>query len=143
MGPFQNNRHTAQSWRDRWVKYVSHYNRPESGDEAPPSPPHSPGPVTKRANQSAQRTTLRPKVPAEHTSISRRNAEPGVSAAAATRPYVAKSARGLHFTEEEKFLLKNSYDDIMNIDEDLVIDAWTTWAIEASISTHVSAQSLY
>lgn len=50
--PFQYNHHSAQSWRDRWIKYVSSRPRPNLPQEDPQpdagmrgSPGHRPGSV--------------------------------------------------------------------------------------------------
>ena len=40
----------------------------------------------------------------------------------------AKPTAGRHFTEEDTELLDNSYEDILNLAEDQIIDAWMTWA---------------
>jgi hypothetical protein len=45
-------------------------------------------------------------------------------------PFVAKSSGGNNFSNEEKQLLLNGYDAIMNIDEDQAINAWAAWAVE-------------
>jgi hypothetical protein len=34
----------------------------------------------------------------------------------------------MDFSQEDIQLLHNVYDDIMNLDEDQVIDAWAAWA---------------
>jgi hypothetical protein len=51
------------------------------------------------------------------------------------RPYVAKSAGGTKFTNEEIKLLEKNGDAIMNLDEDKTINAWIAWAAEASFPT--------
>jgi len=45
------------------------------------------------------------------------------------QPLVEKSKGGNHFTESEKELLMDVYDDIMDLDEDKIIDAWSAWAV--------------
>ena len=45
---------------------------------------------------------------------------------------VGKSTGGTNFTEEETHELLNAYDDILNLDEDQIIDAWIAFAAEVS-----------
>jgi hypothetical protein len=47
-------------------------------------------------------------------------------------PFVAKPKGGTDFTEEETNELKGLYNDIVNIDENRMIDAWTTYAAKVS-----------
>jgi hypothetical protein len=49
-----------------------------------------------------------------------------------TRPYLAKSAGGTKFTDEEIQSLFEEGADILNLDEDQTINAWIAWAVEAS-----------
>lgn len=53
------------------------------------------------------------------------------------RSYITKSHGGMDFTHEEIGLLLEEATDIINLDEDQTIDAWITWAVNASFSTHV------
>jgi hypothetical protein len=39
-----------------------------------------------------------------------------------------KPTAGKHFTEEDTELLDDAYEDILNLAEDQIIDAWVTWA---------------
>jgi hypothetical protein len=43
------------------------------------------------------------------------------------------TSSGQPFTEEDCDLLWDEYEDIMNIDETLFIDAWEAWAEKVSI----------
>jgi hypothetical protein len=52
-------------------------------------------------------------------------------------PFIAKtveSAGGSIFTEEETEALLEVYDDILNLREDAIIDAWMTWASAVRIA---------
>jgi hypothetical protein len=52
-------------------------------------------------------------------------------------PFVAKtaeSAGGNIFTDEETEALLEVYDDILNLREDAIIDAWMTWASAVRIA---------
>jgi hypothetical protein len=49
------------------------------------------------------------------------------------RPFVGKSKGGNHFTKSEKELLMDAYDDIMDLDDDKIIDAWSAWAVTVSL----------
>jgi hypothetical protein len=53
-----------------------------------------------------------------------------VPASSSPNPWVAKSARGMDFDTEEIQLLVDAYDDIINIHEDMAIDAWAAWSVE-------------
>ncbi|KAL9012911.1 MAG: hypothetical protein Q9173_002352 [Seirophora scorigena] len=60
--PIQNPRHTFQSWRDRWVKYLK--DRPRSAfisQEAPPTPPAEPSVDAKASSKPATPQQARPK----------------------------------------------------------------------------------
>ena len=39
-----------------------------------------------------------------------------------------KPTAGNSFTDEDTELLEASYEDILNLDENQIIDAWVTWA---------------
>jgi hypothetical protein len=39
-----------------------------------------------------------------------------------------KPTAGKHFTDKDTELLDDAYEDILNLDEDHIIDAWMTWA---------------
>ena len=54
------------------------------------------------------------------------------SKAGDTRLFVAKSAGGTEFIDEEIQLLFENGADIMNLNEDQTINAWIAWAAEAS-----------
>jgi hypothetical protein len=59
-------------------------------------------------------------------------------------PFVAKtaeSAGGNIFTEKETEALLEVYDDILNLREDAIIDAWMTWASAVRISVLPSHSS--
>ena len=50
------------------------------------------------------------------------------------QPLVGKSKGGDRFTKSEKELLINAYDEIMNLDEDKIIDAWSAWAVTVGLT---------
>jgi hypothetical protein len=52
-------------------------------------------------------------------------------------PFVAKSSRGDYFTKSEEKLLMDAYDDILDLDEDKIIDAWFAWAVEVSLQKFI------
>jgi hypothetical protein len=152
----QNNRHTFQSWRDHWIKYVSQHARPIDAD-ASPAPSDGPALVAKAGNRAAlQKNRTERHVSQPHrapASTSRAaNDEPvagsvtgskssksRVAESPSANPWVAKSAGGLDFSQKEIQLLVDFYDDIVNIDEDKAIDAWAAWALQVG-GRHVSFQ---
>ena len=52
--------------------------------------------------------------------------------------FVAKSEGGNYFTKSEKDLLIQAYDDIMNINDDQIIDAWSVWAVTVGLQGEFS-----
>lgn len=83
------------------------------------------------------RLAIAPRSPPTGDLEARSTAEPGVSTAGATRPYITKPAGGEDFSKDDMRLLVNGYAAIMNLDEDQATDAWQALAAEASISKHV------
>lgn len=59
------------------------------------------------------------------------------------KSYAMKSPGGSEFTSEEIELLFEEATDIMNVDEDLTIDAWITWANSASFLCTFLIDDLY
>lgn len=112
-----NPRHTFQSWRDRWLKYVKFQNRELSRnrdllarDEAPSTtdvPPH----VSPRRTQAAAPSSKR-----------------------VNEPLIVKN----EFTDEEIEDLMDNYKDILKIDPDREQEAWNTWADR--IPTHTALE---
>ncbi|RDL36993.1 uncharacterized protein BP5553_04426 [Venustampulla echinocandica] len=116
-----NSRHTFQSWRDRWVKYVSHRARPElsdeEGDEGPLPPPtsrisrrHVSRPPTHASSSNAAQSRPPQTTPPKQTAD-----QPGV-----------QTPKPFSMRDEQQLL--DAYDDIMNIDDEKVIAAWSAWA---------------
>jgi hypothetical protein len=48
-----------------------------------------------------------------------------------------KPTAGKHFTENDTDLLLDSYDDILNLSDDQVIDAWLAWAAKVCSSCNI------
>ncbi|KAH8601402.1 hypothetical protein B0O99DRAFT_667802 [Bisporella sp. PMI_857] len=126
----KNNRHTAQSWRDRWVKYVSKRPRPEVIETA--SSLESSVPVNRTARDAissglesrvskAQQLVKTLSKPAEEVK--------GERGSTILNPWIAKSAGGKVFTKREDQLLRDNYEEIMDIQEDMEFDAWAAWAV--------------
>lgn len=150
----QNNRHTSQSWRDRWVKYVSFRPRPPLPEEDPEDNvgdgpatsgniqlrPQSRKTPTQPDPQPAPRPTKLPSRTQASSSATRVVERNGLrpkktpSASSKGSSAVGKSTGGTNFTEEETHELLNAYDDILNLDEDQIIDAWIAFAAEVSRS---------
>jgi hypothetical protein len=137
----QNNRHTFQSWRDHWVKDLSNRPRPtlpeDEGEEEEDKPSKSDSPKFKppqRRQQvpqvaSVHRTAPTPSSVSRRT-LQRRDVSERVGA---RKPAPAPSSplrptAGNLFTDEDTELLDDAYEDILNLDEDHIIDAWVTWA---------------
>lgn len=98
-----------------------------------------PGPVRRNVTRvprpSAQRPTPRPPTPPQATlrrpaqpSRNRIETSPPEARSPNASPLVQRSTGGNVFSEEETQELINAYDDINNLDEDMVIDAWLSWA---------------
>lgn len=56
--------------------------------------------------------------------------------------FVAKSKGGNHFSKSERELLINTYDDIMDINDDQIINAWSVWAVKVGLKVEFSFQLL-
>ncbi|KAI9793297.1 MAG: hypothetical protein M1833_000796 [Piccolia ochrophora] len=106
----ENPRHTFQSWRDRWIKYVSHKpRRTAPSDDVPPhcsDMPHPSDPSTKGPPQDA---ILSPGSTLDQSS------QQGPQGEARQSPTLT--------AEETKFLLENSH-TILNIHEDELDALW-------------------
>ena len=139
--PGKNNRHTFQSWRDRWVKQLSFRPRPtlpeDDEDEEDDEPPAQDGPtyrlpvnrrdlpgavVPLRSTQAASSSSAR-SPPSRNAS--ERKAE-RTSAPAPSRP--ARPAGNDVFTDDETELLVEEYAAILDVKNDQEIDAWQSWA---------------
>ncbi|PMD31138.1 hypothetical protein L207DRAFT_573195 [Hyaloscypha variabilis F] len=139
----KNNRHTFQSWRDHWIKDLSHRPRPtlseddedgeeEEGDEL--SKAYSP----KFRPPVRQQNTARTATVQRNAPVSSSSSRPPQARAMVDRKPARKSSpppsspvkptAGNAFTDEDTELLSDAYEDILNLDEDHIIDAWVTWA---------------
>ncbi|KAE8445129.1 hypothetical protein EG329_013731 [Mollisiaceae sp. DMI_Dod_QoI] len=141
-----NNRHTFQSWRDRWIKHVSALPRPENNvneedneneeedDEPGPSrrpivraPPRSS--VARPTATSALPTArIAPRRPTADLAQEKSVRSPPLPRSPGANPFVQKSAGGNVFSDEETEELVAHYDDIVNLSDDQIIDAWIAWA---------------
>ncbi|KAH6679048.1 hypothetical protein B0J14DRAFT_685928 [Halenospora varia] len=199
----KNPRHTFQSWRDRWIKYVQYRPRPsltdedeeegeEEEDATSPQPLAKPAISSRRtapppvaAIASSSRAQPQPlvsdyemeeegeEIEAEESSTARLPArvksEPPlrpttskpssrtVGPSSVSLPPAIKSVKNAQtarnrairnvaafkpttnspsatqnsaFTEDEMQMMLDNYDDIMNIRDDMIIDAWLQWALE-------------
>ncbi|KAF8857978.1 hypothetical protein BDZ45DRAFT_690436 [Acephala macrosclerotiorum] len=140
-----NNRHTFQSWRDRWIKHVSMLPRPEDtednsdeedikGKEGDNEPAPSRRPIA-RSPSSVPRPTARRDLPVSRVAKGRPPVEPPqnsspIALSPNANPYVQRSVGGNVFSEEETQELLDRYDEIINIADDQQIDAWIAWATE-------------
>jgi hypothetical protein len=149
----QNNRHTFQSWRDHWIKDLSHRPRPtlseddedgeeEEGDELSKaySPKFRP-PV--RQQNTARTATVQRNAPASSSSSRPPQARAMVDRKPARKSSPppsspVKPTAGNAFTDEDTELLSDAYEDILNLDEDHIIDAWVTWAENVRLFLHMT-----
>lgn len=115
---FQNPRHTFQSWRDRWIKFLEHRPRPEmsdgddhvdQGNNEPLPKLHSRLPPKLRSHTASDAVTI---ASPQQTPI----------------PQSKEFSGSKTFTDEDTALLVNEYDDILNIDESEELNAWQAWA---------------
>lgn len=54
------------------------------------------------------------------------------------RPYIEASKGGKRFTDDETEMLFDNYNQIMDIDEDQMIDAWIAWSVAVSSQVLIS-----
>ncbi|KAG9238911.1 hypothetical protein BJ875DRAFT_286677 [Amylocarpus encephaloides] len=143
----KNPRHTFQSWRDRWIKYVSYHARPalptDDDDELDNREDEideitRPKPATTTRRPAPKVSPKRPTKVSEPTPIPSKSKttrdnglehegespEPSTS----SRPVILATCKP--FTPKENRLLQQSYADIENLDEDRTIDAWMNWALK-------------
>lgn len=136
----QNNRHTSQSWRDRWIKHVSLRPRPDIVDDLLSGPDNSsPAKSATRAPRISEPISGA-RVPPKAGSHDKRPGQlhrdlstgkvssKATSPESPTVPWVAKSKGGRLFTRQEIRLLADNHDDIINIDENEEINAWAAWS---------------
>ena len=140
----QNNRHTFQSWRDHWIKDLSNKPRPtlpddedeEDDNEVEEKPPRNNSPKLRspqRRQKAPQVAPVHRKPPAS-SSVSRPSQRRDIGErqvarkSAPSRSSPMKPTAGKHFTDKDTELLDDAYEDILNLDEDHIIDAWMTWA---------------
>ncbi|KAH9208487.1 hypothetical protein DL95DRAFT_449855 [Leptodontidium sp. 2 PMI_412] len=148
--------HTWQSWLDRWKRYVSVKKRPLLEDEdedeendlepmpIPPKPrqPRNQPSVSRSIPRSAppplipppakSRPAPEPKLPTHASLASPVASERSHNSTRSLKanPFILKSPGGNVFTNEETELLFDAYDDIMDLSDDQVIDAWIAWSME-------------
>jgi hypothetical protein len=132
----------ARAVPKKYVKAVQRNADLSSSDEDEIEAVESPGPsrreVARLPRSSVPRLTPRPASPPARAAVGRpaklaqtnteRSSSPPSSPI--VRPLVQVSAGGNVFSEEETKELINSYDDIKNISEDRVIEAWVAWSFE-------------
>ncbi|KAG4438097.1 hypothetical protein IFR05_006418 [Cadophora sp. M221] len=148
--------HTWQSWLDRWKRYVSGKKRPllEDKDEdeendlepmaVPPKPrqPRNQPSVSRSIPRSAPRPSIPPSARSRPTPQPKLPTQDSLASPVASKrshnstkslkanPFILKSPGGDFFTNEETELLFDAYDAIMDLSDDLVIDAWIAWSME-------------
>lgn len=145
----QNNRHTAQSWRERWIKQLAPIHPLETLlgrpiDTSQPSPSVTrPGPFATRPRPSATHpvpaatrpdpSVIRP--PLQH--LVQKPAPPVVQAHKAlpqddVLSQDVLSQDEVHYEEDDLALLEENGDDILRIEPDQEIDAWEAWSAQVS-----------
>lgn len=165
--PFQYPHHTWQSWLDRWKRYVSVKKRPLLEDEdedeendlepmpIPPKPrqPRNQPSVSRSIPRSAppplipppakSRPAPEPKLPTHASLASPVASERSHNSTRSLKanPFILKSPGGDVFTNEETELLFDAYDDIMDLSDDQVIDAWIAWSMEVYNSLNLCSPS--
>ena len=99
-----------------------------------------------QSRRSVQRPATVPAKPPERPStlppVERPTVQKTMPKSPRVRLHVEKSAGGENFTHEETELLLDAYDDVLNLREDKVIDAWITWATAVFILI-ISASRLF
>ncbi|XMA17404.1 hypothetical protein WAI453_010195 [Rhynchosporium graminicola] len=149
--------HTWQSWMDRWKKYLSSSSRPslpedddeeEEAEEEVPEPEPRPVPAKRRQPRfgstvssapsisghrpSKPRQISQPKLPKKPRAVSPVVSERSHNSARSLQrnPFVLKSTGGDVFTADETKLLFDAFNDIMDLSDDQIIDAWIAWSSE-------------
>ncbi|PQE26888.1 Telomeric repeat-binding factor 2-interacting 1 protein [Rutstroemia sp. NJR-2017a BVV2] len=121
--------HTAQSWRDRWVKQLlprrpGDYPLEEPDDTSIPNPqpPQKKGAVggISLPRQRVSSSAIEPKTSRSYSATSSKRPVSPI------KP--KESERGMAFTEEDAACLRNEFQDILEVREDKEIDAWAAWA---------------
>jgi hypothetical protein len=140
----KNPRHTFQSWRDRWIKYVSHRAHtalPDEEEEVDDAVGYKPPPRARTASRIASNPTKKGATGSSPTSAApssgtrlpptRKNStetktepEPVTEASK-----LVKLSTGNQFTDEEDELLLDSSKEILNLDSRQELDAWFNWAL--------------
>ncbi|PQE33810.1 Rap1 Myb domain-containing protein [Rutstroemia sp. NJR-2017a WRK4] len=121
--------HTAQSWRDRWVKQLLP-RRPGDYPLEEPDDASIPNPQPTKQNRAVGGVSL----PRQRVSSSAIEPKTGrsYSATSSKRPVSPirpkESERGMAFTEEDDACLRKEFQDILDLREDKEIDAWAAWA---------------
>lgn len=127
----QDPRHTFQSWRDRWVKQLQQLPHPDLAlDDTIPGPVHERNGIQTNKKPSIAGSRVSPVIPPSSRSAQKSHNRRLSPAPALSRK---STSSGQSFTEEDCDLLWDEYEDIMNIDETLFIDAWEAWAEKVSI----------
>jgi hypothetical protein len=137
----QNNRHTFQSWRDHWIKDLSTRPRPalpegDEDEEDEDEPSEDDGPKFRqpvRQQHVAEATRVHRNVPASSSTSRAPQSGNMIERKPVRKPSPphsspVKPTAGNSFTDEDTELLDDAYEDILNLDEDQIIDAWVTWA---------------
>ncbi|EPE25386.1 ARID-like protein [Glarea lozoyensis ATCC 20868] len=141
----KNPRHTYQSWRDRWVKHVSHQAHtalPDEEEEAdddvgyvPPSRARTASRIasnsTKKVAAGSSATTAKPSIRIRPPPTIKNDTEPKDMAepvVEALKP--VNLSTGNRFTDEEDELLLEASKPILNLDSRQELDAWCNWALE-------------
>ncbi|KAI6710311.1 hypothetical protein JHW43_007163 [Diplocarpon mali] len=130
--------HTAQSWRDRWVKRLQFCKRPElqqanESEESEESETNhkstAPAPPLVRKSYIGRPQNKSPilrTAPAKTQAYAKSHTTKSTSTHIST---ASPSDGGNVFTDEETDLLFEQYETIMEINDDQIIDAWIAWSV--------------
>ncbi|TKX21287.1 putative TRF2-interacting telomeric protein [Elsinoe australis] len=113
----KNPRHTYQSWRDRYIKYLSNKPPPTLAPNGPPTPPSDFAPPT-----SADRAQVMPRTTGTPTQ------RPNVRPAQHRVPENPVSKYPHGFTEGDLELVMDDVEHIQNITPENIDEAWKTYA---------------
>ncbi|KAM3065173.1 hypothetical protein ACMFMG_010369 [Clarireedia jacksonii] len=120
--------HTAQSWRDRWVKQLLP-RRPQDYPFEEPDDISIPNPHPPNGRGAASILLSRQKVSSSATEPKANQSYSTNSSKKPVSPMKPKdSERGMVFTEEDAAYLRSEFEHILNVSGDKEIDAWATWA---------------
>lgn len=130
-----NNRHTFQSWRDRYIKKLS--GKPPVGAnvavtvpvETPPSPPHAPDQLEAQPQEATVKSTQAQ--PTQTARTVKSSTETTTDQSSWERKFIASSAQNPAsplFTDEDFNLLLEMSVDIQNVPVGRYDEAWAAWA---------------